>query len=128
MSAPATPAAVLALPDEALVPVGWIRSLLQGVQHLGGAASDLGLTVAEVAKPANRAPSTIRTWCAEGRLPGAYRLQGREWRIPQAALRALLEADQPEAERGAAARRRLRAPQGGLGAWRQVPTSRGEAR
>ncbi|MHB1194787.1 MAG: helix-turn-helix domain-containing protein [Longimicrobiales bacterium] len=119
MSTPATAAAVLALPDEALVPVAWVRPLLQ---REGSCDSDdgLGLTVAEVANRATRAPSTIRTWCAEGRLPGARRLRGREWRIPAAALRALLETDSPGDERGAGTRQRLQAPKGGLAAWREV--------
>ena len=46
-------------------------------------------TAADVASLLRRAPSTIRTWCAQGRLPGAYRCRGREWRVPRSALRAL---------------------------------------
>jgi excisionase family DNA binding protein len=105
---PATPAAVLALPDSALVPVGWIRPLLEA-----GSGCDLGLTVAQVAEMTGRAGSTIRTWCAEGRLPGARRLRGREWRVPQVALTALLDGEserhQPQT---------LPTPSGGLAAWR----------
>lgn len=47
------------------------------------------LTVASAAELVGRAPSTVRGWCASGTLPGAYRLQGREWRVPRASLAAL---------------------------------------
>jgi hypothetical protein len=68
------------------------------------------LTAVDVGALLRRAPSTIRTWCAAGRLPGAYRCRGREWRIPRAALRALRrdrELVDPEAPVD-------------LGAWRRV--------
>lgn len=44
------------------------------------------LTVQEVADLMGRKPSTVRGWCASGELR-AYRLAGREWRIPHGALR-----------------------------------------
>ncbi|MEX1258201.1 MAG: helix-turn-helix domain-containing protein [Gemmatimonadota bacterium] len=72
------------IPDGALVPVEWVRGL---VEECGGEAVDL--TVEDVAVLMNRGASTIRTWCASGRLPGSYRLQGREWRVPRTALQAL---------------------------------------
>lgn len=40
-----------------------------------------------------RKPSTVRGWCEAGKLPGAYRLRGREWRIPPAALAAIQQAE-----------------------------------
>ena len=47
------------------------------------------LTLDEVANAIGRAVSTVRTWCNSGRLPGAYRLNGRDWRVPRSALEAL---------------------------------------
>jgi excisionase family DNA binding protein len=41
------------------------------------------LSVADVAKALNRSQSTVRALAASGRLPGAYRSFGREWRIPR---------------------------------------------
>jgi excisionase family DNA binding protein len=114
VTAPATPAAILALPDGALLPVGWVRPLLEG---LDGDTPGVGLTVAQVAERTGRAESTVRTWCAEQRLPGARRLRGREWRVPPEALQALLDGD--GAPRGGAPER-LTTPRGGLGAWRQA--------
>ena len=50
------------------------------------------MTLEQVASEVGRATSTVRTWCNSERLTGAYRLCGRDWRIPQAALRKLLDA------------------------------------
>ncbi len=55
-----------------------------------GAVSDL--TLSEVAGRVGRAPSTVRGWCSRGVLTGAYRLNGRDWRVPTAALDTFLEA------------------------------------
>ncbi len=49
------------------------------------------MTLDDVAAEVGRAVSTIRTWCNGGRLQGAYRLNGRDWRVPRAALRAFLD-------------------------------------
>lgn len=68
------------LPDGALVPAAWVREQLSGRDTL------TDLTVKETAELLGRAPSTIRSWAASGILRGAYRLRGREWRIPRAAL------------------------------------------
>lgn len=80
------------LPDGALVPVAWVRAL---VQDCGGQEA-VDLTVEEAGRLLHRAPSTMRTWCARGHIPGAYRLAGREWRIPRAALQALGEGSGPQ--------------------------------
>ena len=50
------------------------------------------LTLFDVADRVGRAPSTVRGWCSRGLLTGAYRLNGRDWRVPPAALDAFLEA------------------------------------
>lgn len=105
-----------ALPPDALVPVRWVLEAVDGLEREGG-DDGLGDTVAEFAERANRAPSTVRTWCTEGRLPGAKKLRGREWRIPRSALRALLDDDTPARAGGA---QRLETPKGGLSAWRDA--------
>ena len=106
-------ATLQALPDGALLPVAWVRNLVANLE--GGTGGGIGMTVKELAEASGRAPSTVRTWCAEGRLPGALRLCGREWRIPADALRALLDGDTPDRPEAVA---RLPVPRGGLGAWR----------
>ena len=112
MSTPATARAILDLPDEALVPVAWVRPLLE--KAVGGECGGVGYTVAELASKVGRARSTVRTWCHEGRLPGACRLRGREWRIPGEAFRHLLDGDAA----ASSGDDRLAAPRGGLRAWR----------
>ena len=64
-------------------------------------------TVAELAARFHRAASTIRDWCEHGRFEAAYKLNGRDWRIPHAALDTFLAAQ------GAS-------PVAHLGAWRAV--------
>jgi excisionase family DNA binding protein len=110
-------ATILSLPDDALLPVRLIREAVAGIQGTG-CDGGLGLTVGEVAEETGRAASTVRTWAAEGRLPGAKRLRGREWRIPRSALHALLEEDDAPARASGA--KRLEVPRGGLSAWRDA--------
>lgn len=114
MSSSPSLASLEAMPDGALVPVEWVKELVADLDTRG--AAGLGLTVREVAEAADRAPSTVRTWCADGRLPGARRLRGREWRIPRTALQALLEGETSERPSTAD---RLEVPRGGLSAWRR---------
>ncbi len=59
--------------------------------------------VEEIATRYGRAPSTIRGWCEAGRFPGAYKIHGRQWRIPRASLTAF-EAVQRERPAGSGAR------------------------
>lgn len=101
------------LPDDALVPVAWVRENL-GTQSETHEVSEGGvdLTVGEVAKMFRRSPPTIRAWCANGRLKNAYRFLGREWRIPRRDLEALQRANSPVPE-GAASFKAV-----DLGRWR----------
>ena len=79
------------LPDDALVPVGWLRAQLR--QPDAVQADGVGdLSCADVAKMLSRTPGCIRGWCKSGEFARAYRLNGREWRIPRASLRAYLDA------------------------------------
>lgn len=101
------------LPDDASVPVGWIRQELDGEtveEEDGRPLADL--TVAEVAEELDRGASTVRGWLSAGKIPEAYRLHGREWRIPRSALREYLDRQargEPTAELEG---------DGDLGAWR----------
>lgn len=72
-------------------------------------------TLAEVGTIVGRAPSTVRDWCRAGRLPGAYRQNAREWRVPREALRAFRAAQStPPATRPVSGRRGA-----DLGSWRR---------
>lgn len=76
--------------------------------HADQTAAQADFTVAELAARFHRSPSTVRDWCEHGRFEGAYKLNGRDWRIPLAALDAFLAEQRGE---------RLVAH---LGAWRAV--------
>ena len=71
------------------------------------------MTLEAVATEVGRASSTVRTWCNSKRLDGAYRLNGRDWRIPQAALRNFLD----EQSRGVP-RNQVQNGEGDWDAWR----------
>lgn len=78
----APPGTSLTLTREALL------EALGGVDRLAGP----DLTVAELAKRFQRAPSTVRAWLEGARLPGAYKLNGRDWRVPPEAIGAFRAA------------------------------------
>lgn len=77
------------------------------------------LTVAEVARLLGRAPGTVRGWCASGDLEGAYRFNGREWRIPPEAV-ALLQRKQARVDTALNHRSTRDAPEADLNAWRSL--------
>jgi DNA-binding CsgD family transcriptional regulator len=53
-------------------------------------------TPAALAETWGVTPTTVRRWCAQGRLPDAWRTEAGHWRIPAEALRDF----QPPASRG----------------------------
>ena len=72
-----------------------VGGLLDGLSlPRGGVQDGSDLTLEEVAERVGRAPSTVRGWCRCGSLVGAYRLNGRGWRIPLLALNAFLRAQE----------------------------------
>ena len=105
------------MPEDASVTLtaAWLRSVLESEKRVTDSRGEL-LTLPEVAASVNRSVSTVRSWCGSGRIEGAFRLNGREWRVPAESLRRFLEAQQhpgcpipPSKESGA-----------DLGAWRQL--------
>lgn len=78
------------------------------------------ITVEQLAGELDRSPSTVRGWLSSGAFPGAYRLQGREWRIPRAEVEAFLNRQRPQKPvtiRQVPGRQR---PPADLGAWRKT--------
>ena len=106
--------AIAALPDEAMVPVGWIR------EQLGAGSDDrlVDLNIEEVAQRLNRAPSTIRSWLIAGELRG-YKVHNREWRVSPAAISEFFEAQRNGSGRRAVRRSGKTAD---LAAWKNVKT------
>src|SRR2546422_8523983 len=83
-------------------------ALLEAVGAPDAPEMPADLTVAEAATRFHRSASTIRTWTEEGRFIGAYKLNGRDWRIPVAAVAQFIE------------RQRHQGAGHDLGAWRKV--------
>ncbi len=77
--------ALAALPDDALVSVGWVRTQLDAEEN-EAAGREVLLTVRQVAERYERSESTVRGWCASGELSGAFKLHRAAWRIPESAL------------------------------------------
>ncbi len=71
-------------------------------------AAPADFTIADLAMQFHRSASTIRGWCERGCFEGAYKLNGRDWRVPQAAVDAFL------------AEQRREHPVAQLDAWRAV--------
>ena len=82
------------MPDGGSVslPVAWLRDLLDAE----GDAPGIGrlLTLDEAGEVVGRSPGTIRTWANSGQLEGAFKLQGRSWRVPERVLRSFIERQQ----------------------------------
>ena len=66
------------------------------------ASPEVDQNVGQLAVRFGRKGSTVREWCEAGLFPGAYKLRGREWRVPLAGVQAF---EKQERTRG---RRRLR--------------------
>ena len=71
----------------------------------------LDLTIRDLAKLFGKQPSTVRAWVERGDFPGAYKLHGKEWRVPVSSLEAFQNR-----QRGAKS-------DAGLSAWRRVKRS-----
>jgi excisionase family DNA binding protein len=86
-----------ALPPGQAVPVPreWLLELLDGMPAAAPVRdlpAGMDLTCRQLADMLGRDGSTVRGWVSRGDFPGAYRLHGREWRIPADALHVWQEA------------------------------------
>ncbi len=89
---------------ERLPPGGSLTLTRDGLLEL--AAADEGqseqpdaradFTIAELVERFRRSASTIRGWCEHGSFEGAYKLNGRDWRIPSAGVDAYLTKQRGE--------------------------------
>lgn len=82
------------------------------------------LTVAEWAELEHRATGTVCSWLAAGLVPGAYKLNGREWRVPRegiVAFKAEQARQHPAPERS---RTRERTPGTDISSWRKIREAR----
>ncbi len=111
-----------ALPPGSLVPRDWILGRLaeQVPARDASLPATVDRTVHDLATLFGKRPSTVRAWIERGDFPGSYKLHGKEWRVPPAALDAFQRAQ----------RARSVTPHAGakpdLAAWRSArPSPRG---
>jgi excisionase family DNA binding protein len=112
-------------PPDAMVSFRWLAEQLNAdagavaVHSEPQPPADVAIdqTVKQVAERFGRKASTVRTWAERGLLPGAYRMHGREWRIPSSAIAALQKSQAAEVR----AERRDDAPPA-IGDWRKHMT------
>jgi len=112
--------ALTAMPPGTLVPRDWVLDQLSDVaQDATGAAvtaappASVDLTIRDLGEMFGKQPSTVRDWVERGDFPGAYKLHGKEWRIPPSAVAAFQDVQ----------RQRPR-PTAQLSAWRKVGRSK----
>jgi len=75
--------ALAAMPPGTLVPRDWVLEQLSGVSPTPSESPALvDLTIADLARLFGKRPSTVRGWVERGDFPGAYKLHGKEWRVP----------------------------------------------
>ena len=110
------------MPPGSLVPAEWVLAELEGesgiAANTGEAANRADLTLEQASEQVKRSVSTVRGWCASGAVAGAYKLNGRDWRIPPAALRNYLDAQASGAKANGPRTRAGRAPD--VGGWRKL--------
>ena len=121
-------AALAAMPPGALVPRDWLleqlTASLSGPQGSPAPAPPtlVDLTIRDLAQVFGKRPSTVRAWAERGDFPGAYKLHGKEWRIPASAVEAFQDRQRMRARPG-----RGTESGGRLSQWRSVRL-RGSAR
>ena len=78
------------LPEGAAVtvPLTWLSAALEGTTAVPTQPASADLTVADLCTRFGRKPSAVRAWLERGDFPGAFKLKGRDWRVPLAALEA----------------------------------------
>src|SRR5258708_30141786 len=81
--------AIAAMPPGSLVPRDWLLEQLSGVSPIPPESPALvDLTIGDLARLFGKRPSTVRAWVERGDFPGAYKLHGKEWRVPASAVEA----------------------------------------
>lgn len=106
--------ALAAMPPGSLVPRDWVLEQLSGGSPSPLEAPTLiDLTIADLARLFGKRPSTVRAWVERGNFPGAYKLHGKEWRVPRAALETFQQDQRTHMQPNS-----RNAPR--LGAWRAV--------
>ena len=112
-------AALTAMPPGTLVPRDWVlEQLSDGSPGVSAAETPalpthVDLTIRGLAQLFGKQPSTVRAWVERGDFPGAYKLQGKEWRVPVSAVEAFQDRQRGRAK-----------SQPRLSAWRSIRATR----
>ena len=110
---------VEAMPPGALLPRDWLLDRLADDRPSPslptGPAPKVDLGVRDISRLFGKRPSTVRAWLERGDFPGAYKLQGKEWRVPEGGI----DAFQDRQRTGAHAAQRG-GTSGRLSDWRKV--------
>ena len=86
--------ALAAMPPGTLVPRDWVLEQLSdgfpGVPAADTSAppARVDLTIRDLAQLFGKQRSTVRAWVERGDFPGAYKLHGKEWRVPVSGVEA----------------------------------------
>src|SRR5947199_7895652 len=81
-------AALAAMPPGTLVPRDWVlEQVSDGSPSLPtveppALLARVDMTIRDLAELFGKQPSTVRSWVERGDFPGAYKLHGKEWRVP----------------------------------------------
>jgi len=122
--------ALASLPDTALVPVGWVRALLDTPAPVPVDTPEL--SVSAFGRLVSRSGATVRSWCERGLIPGAYKLPGDRrraaWRIPSASVAAFRQRNASNTSTTPTPEPVAAAPERDLGAWRRVGRRRSRRR
>lgn len=88
-------AALAAMPPGSLVPRDWLLEQLSGVSVAPAASPLVDLTIGDLARLFGKRPSTVRAWVERGDFAGAYKLHGKEWRVPVSAVEGFQDRQRP---------------------------------
>ena len=77
------------MPPGSLVPRDWLLEQLSGASPIPPESPALvDLTIGDLTRLFGKRPSTVRAWVERGDFPGAYKLHGKEWRVPESGVEA----------------------------------------
>src|SRR5207249_7023636 len=108
--------ALTAMPPGALVPRDWLLEQLGDVSPdaptpvVPAPPAHVDVTIRGLAQLFGKQPSTVRAWVERGDFTGAYKLHGKEWRVPVSGVDAFQNGQ----------RRRTAKSEARLSAWRTV--------
>src|SRR5213593_4028358 len=96
--------ALTAMPPGALVPRDWLLEQLGDVSPdaptpvVPAPPAHVDVTIRGLAQLFGKQPSTVRAWVERGDFTGAYKLHGKEWRVPISSVEAFQDRQRRRAK------------------------------